>query len=527
MLYDPAGASPINLATFLRIDDGYDVGDAGINDPLLADGALFGGRGYGVRTNLREWQLPLRLASNGAWGGLRALESGIRANLGRRSYLDFQPGGVASAEAVRFDVEAGILSIDHRPRIADMARSDSVLRLWTQPFGYWPTLISMVLAGAGSQINSGAPWTAFIPAASIIGDGIIPLRLEWQLIGQASLASSGAQSRLPQRLVYSFHSQPSVPSLIWSGFVATSGGMGRTIVGGFTPVWGGSTTNPSYGPVVAVSTGLSLYVSGSYAATAVANNFAPTAFVPLVQMPLASSGGLGSYYAGRHRLYAWARPLGASSFGWLVAGLIDKNGFENSPMPTSRINTYATVAHPSVGAMFANGPSGWNVVDLGEVSWPPAGSPTAALSANPNIALWGRPLASVASWGAVASLGPSQGIEIGGFGLIPISSVGAFGILSAVGGNSSAGSDQLSAPIIDGIQRIAADGSGLRPLSAYLNGDMPVWDRRNAIASGLAVTVLPYSVPSSARPQMGVSPEMHNMAVTFRYRPTFQFLRGL
>lgn len=528
VLYSADGASPINLGSFLQAAGPYDIGDTNLYSPLLAQGAQYAGRGYGVKANLREWTLPLLLPSNSAWGGLRQLETMIRSHLSRRSYLDFQTFGVASAEAVRFDVEAGYLAVDHDVRISELARQKTLLKLWTQPYGYWPTLIQIFSAGAGSQIHGNVPWTTFIPAASIIGDGVIPFVVKFQTNLLPTVASVANQSRVQNRVLYSIHSYASVPSF----FNSLQGNPSWSYLGNLVsvPLPLASVANPSFGPVIGAQASTWVnYVSGSNLAAGF-GNVSPTAMYPVAAVYLASTAGSTNSYLGRFRMFGFARALGASSFGWLLSGQLGVEGEANLAMPTARQQmTYATLPHPSVGNLFAAGGSAWSVLDFGEVQWPPAGTPSAALAGGvtPVAIIWGRPLASVASWGTVASFGPSQGIEIAGVSLVPVASNGAFGILSTPAGMGSwpNAPEQLSPANLDSVTRTVGDGT--RSLVAFLNGDLPAWDRRNAQASGVAFTFFPYTYHATARQMYQTVSPVDYSTITISYRPTFSFLRAL
>src|SRR6266576_3552960 len=103
-----AAASPFQLASYVRVDDGIDFGEADLfkanfSENPAAEGAALAFESVGKRA----FSFPLRIASGGSGMSLQTMESLLRLYARPNSYIDLQPDGVPSAESVRFDVLAG------------------------------------------------------------------------------------------------------------------------------------------------------------------------------------------------------------------------------------------------------------------------------------------------------------------------------------------------------------------------------------------------------------------------------------
>jgi hypothetical protein len=109
VLYGPGGASPLNIGSWLEAYTGQpNYGAQGIvkyafSDSVLPEGGFLSNKRY----DMRQMQFPLIIPSNGAWQGLLGAESMLRLNSQPGGYIDVQPDGVASAEAIRFNILGG------------------------------------------------------------------------------------------------------------------------------------------------------------------------------------------------------------------------------------------------------------------------------------------------------------------------------------------------------------------------------------------------------------------------------------
>jgi hypothetical protein len=165
VLNGPQG-SPVNIGSWLRAEPGPDFGSKDLQKLIYAENpAADGGRLALESAGVRHMSFPLLVGSHSV-GGAPGLQGLLRLLARPGATLDVQLDGMASADAVRFDVSGGRLEDDYDlPMYRGAKRLPMVLKLDTQPFAYWPTTI--LLASAASV---GLPGQLAIPAASVLGD---------------------------------------------------------------------------------------------------------------------------------------------------------------------------------------------------------------------------------------------------------------------------------------------------------------------------------------------------------------------
>jgi hypothetical protein len=112
---------------------------------------------------VRKMEFPLRVASIGApFNGAAGVQAWFRTLARPGATLDVQLDGVATADAIRFDVGAGRFELGgwNTHLFTQLDRFEGTLKLDTQPLGYLPTTI--LLASAASI---GGPCVLTIPRA--------------------------------------------------------------------------------------------------------------------------------------------------------------------------------------------------------------------------------------------------------------------------------------------------------------------------------------------------------------------------
>ena len=161
----PQGTS-VQIGSYVQLDVGVDFGAKDLFQTVLVESALTEGAQYGYETvGARHMSFPLTVPSGAGGLSLLAFESLLRLVARPNATLDVQLDGVASAEAVRFDVVGGRLENAYDARVHQAGRHQSVLYLDVEPYGYWPTWITLA-----SAASVGLPGMLAIPGGSIIGD---------------------------------------------------------------------------------------------------------------------------------------------------------------------------------------------------------------------------------------------------------------------------------------------------------------------------------------------------------------------
>jgi hypothetical protein len=421
VLNGPQGAS-LNVGSYLRAEPGPDFGSKDLQKALFAENAYTDQPALALESvGPRRMSFPLFVPS----GYQRVLRQIAREG----ATLDVQVDGIASADAVRFDVLSGRLEDDYSLPIRRGARLlPAVLKLDTQPYAYLPTTILLA-----SSASVGLPGQLAIPAGSIIGDlpGLADL-----IVRPASPATSfgGGATWWPDLLVWSLGARPS-----FSAFIGPSS---------LLPVLDGSAT----------------IVQDAFSPASVAWQFdpiAPTALgawtrVAHWQIPT----GLEPAYAGRFRALALARLSVATHYLQVSLDAVPARNFDGALASAQPI---ATLAHDTI----AGGSGAGQLLDLGEVTLPPLGA-SGSLEL-PHLRLWAK--------AGTTSVGTTPRLLLEGIYLQPLD--GAVGFLPRGLAVPSSGNPQPGQFILDGIRG--------RQVLARPQVPPPVASYRQMIASGGAI----------------------------------------
>ena len=505
VLYGPGGASPVNLGSWLRADPGADYGARGLVQAVEAESFADGGQFVYDRAGVRHMAFPLRLASGGAGLSLTQLESLVRLNARPGGYLDVQPEGVASAEAVRFDLVHGRWEPDYSVYMQRAGRREGALLLDTQPYGYWPTWIT--LASAASVMS---PGRLPVRAASVIGDAPAPVRLVVLPHEQGAYPSSAVGTVYrADFLAWSIGGGPSVPTFLPGGsWLITASGAG-----------GGQPAGTYFSSPEAST------ISGS-----------PTIARYTAAVNTAVFSQLGAYTLdaraqGRHRVFGWFRWWGGNPSTIQVAvdcvGASYPGAFA-SAAPVASITHVASLAVPT--RMNASG-FGYPYVmaDLGEVQIPNVpGHDLAFPSYQMQLRLWSL-------W---PNTTPTEVLDFAGAYLLPVD--GPAGYIPAFLNQPSAG---VSSPFAVGVAfDTAARSMTFRSATAasapifaavegyparhYQIGGLPYLGASDTNVNVILEDRRLYSSATSwAQPPMRAA--LTAARVSVAYRPTFQFLKGL
>lgn len=460
-----------------------DYGAAGLLRQQLSQNAWVEGARFGFETAAgpRRMSFPLLVPSGGVGGlSLDAIEASLRQMVRPGGFLDIKPDGVPTGEMVRFDVLGG--DVAHRDYSIDLQRIGRrryTLGLQTQPFGYWPTWITLA---------SGASW-AFgavpVPVASMVGD----MPGYAQLVLQATQASSAGR--------------PFADGLVWA-----IGGPSQ-----FQPV-----------ATIAIDT-FDTRIVGSIVSTGADTRLWSGGYVQLSTPSSNNFGLIGRAYIGatiepryrgRFRVFTQAAPAAPVQFVVDVAG--DAAGFADvGPMASAQ-----PIA--SVSPSFTSLTGGYNAVELGEVSLPMMAS---GASQGVTLRLWAK---------NPASNNANVYINRALF-LVPVD--GPAGFLSrglAVANEFGFGMNRL---VIDSSIRemfgaaaaadLSAQQMGQQSLAQYHFGGFPFV---GATAPNLTLLVLSrasWSFIGTNPPinTIGVGGTGNFTAYSLRYRPRFQFLKGI
>lgn len=487
VLYSPQ-ASAYNLGSWTNFEEGPDFNPEAVYQPEYSESPLVdGGRLLYQTSGVRRLRFPLVLPSGGAGLALTALEAALTVAANPNGYIDLQPEAVPSAEAVRFDVVAGRWLPAYGIREHAVGRRRGTLEVDVQPFGYWPTQI--LLASAASI---GLPGFLAVPGASVIGDApglavvnIIPTvpsfytGVEWfpDMVAWSLGGPSG----------FTHHLRPA--SLTAQALNAAS----------------------LAGDVRSVS---SQALVGVLAQT---SGWRHRAFYTIPT-------SIGTFYRGRHRLYAWLKLVPSYGLPIQVAG---DTAFSISDSSLASAGPVATLApHVSsgigTGGFGAQPSNSFALVDLGEISMPPAAS---GAEGDVYVRLWANVGTSNVGVGTVQ-------LNVGGLELLPLAD--AAGVMPRGLAYPTIGlTNSYTSPRFDGIRgealqrSYAAAPAVIQDAYVHYRGVLPrvgattrqltllAGDRRIDLASFAAAD----------KPLIRSGP--NRAAVSVHYRPRFSFLKGL
>jgi len=421
VLYNPDGATYINLGSFLRIaDEPVDVGNANLQTPFAFESPGVGGGVFGGGAGLRRMSLPLMLGSNAAWGGLSNIESMVRYFARKGAWLDIQTFGVPSAEAIRFDIEFGVWEPRYETRVGELARRRGDLKLITQPYGYWPTWI--LIASAPSAVATMAQnWSSLFVGGSWIGDGPKEMRISLgNKATQFALPSPGAGGTLDRTFLWSLTTRPSW-NIAFTGTIPNRLEVAtylNPVMSGVNAGERGYFSDPTTMPYFN-STGVYCNVTGSW----IIGQGATTWGGLFVAHP-SMYGNIGSHslFYGKFRALALMRNKATNnSVALNIMGDTDVS-FTGNWAPLATVTSPVATLAPwqstcnNISANEIVG-GGWQVLDLGIHDfggW--ASYYNNSVTGHPWFRIWGRPIVG----SPVASLGPSYRLEFGGLLTLPI-----------------------------------------------------------------------------------------------------------
>lgn len=169
-LTGPLGTQ-FNIGSWLEKDAGVDYGGRQLQRQQLTQTTFVDGAqlAYETAAGPRKMTFPLIVPSGGVAGlSLDTIEACLRQMVRPGGYVDMQPANVPTAEMVRFDILGGdVAESQYSVDLRRVSRARYALSLETQPFGYWPTWITLASV---ASVAAAPMVTAVISAASVIGD---------------------------------------------------------------------------------------------------------------------------------------------------------------------------------------------------------------------------------------------------------------------------------------------------------------------------------------------------------------------
>ncbi len=426
VVYGPGGASPVNVGSWLQADPGPDFGARDLRRALYSEHPYAEGGRLGVEyTGLRRMSFPLMVrAALGA--SLTEIESFLHGVARPGGYVDVQPGGTPSAQAVRFDIVAGRWEPDYQIRENDIALRRGMLRLETQPFGYLPTWITLA-----SAASVGLPGFLNLPtgagAGSIFGDA-------------PGFAEIAVQPTVPTQFALGTYI---VDQVAWSLGARPS----------FTALW----RAPSLAQSSAVSSlGGDAFALGSQ----VFYTFPPPSYTDFLEIANLTIGeALEPAYRGRFLAIAYVHARPSQANYWTPALDVVHPG--NRKRALGSAPRAVDLISPAVGGLgpFTGSP-GYGYVNFGEVTIPEAAS---GVGQPVMLRLWAKPVANVAAGVATPIIG------IAALQLLPLD--GAAGVQLGIGYPSIAPQPSVGRFVID-----PADGPIVAAATGSLASTSPLQD---------------------------------------------------
>lgn len=558
VLYNRAGASAVNIGSWLQADPGPDYGARGLIQAIETEGFADGGRLAYERAGIRKMSFPLMLASGGAALSLANLEALIRDNARPGGYLDVQADGTPSADAIRFDIIHGAWEPAYSVYLQRAARRQGQLLLDVQPYGYMPTVILLASGVSASyQDTFQLTWNP----GSILGDAPA-------LAVVAFHASVATYMTLAPTLGGAGNTgQFWRPDGYWWSLARPSGATGFSVPADFTAATtvNQNTAIGSNNIFQATIAPLNTTPFGAYMRL----DLMPSGIdawkqIVLRQMPASAA----QLYAGRYRVYGFFRYIQSVASPGLSNAqatqplqiLLDEapGSYLTGVAPMASAYPVATlisvaptglsgVGTPWPDAMrFGNGglggatEPGFNLVDLGEHSFPPQAS---GAWAPWQLRLWARmgtsfvgtyPRVDFAGLRFQALDGPAGILTSGAQQPTTNNIVGTDGA-----GNFWGAVLQTDSLLVDGINHRVAifGGSALgagsniaspgeivaEPRSRYLGE----WPRLVGTEMQFDMGVIDRPQTSAGATTMTGAVSRSAIAVSVGYRPQFQFLKGL
>lgn len=395
-LTSPAG-STMAIGSWLRADQAIDYGAHDLiaqayNQNAFVDGGRFSYEFAG----LRRMSFPLLVPSGGVAGqSLDRIESLLRLYVRPNAFIDIQPDGVPSSEAVRFDIVGG--RVNHDPYSVQLQRVDRRflrLDLDTQPFGYWPTWITLA-----SQQALALPGRLALLGASVVGD--VPAFARVVVRSLPTVLPSGPPGTyMTDFLAWSIGGRPSLQAMIpGAQFQWTLAGNGSYSTDGLATAIGGPTVFN-----ILIPAGASWSTFGPSSGAAAQARIGPQASIAL----------------GRHHVYVFAKlnPSGAVPIQMMA------DAMEHYLQPLASANPVATIipaAASGVGSISAWGnlaSPGYTMYDMGEITWPRSADASGMAGVDP-LSNFGNNQALRLMFRA-ASSAATMTLSIGGAFLLPV-----------------------------------------------------------------------------------------------------------
>lgn len=382
-----------NIGSWLDKTQQLDYGAGGVMRQQLTQTTFVEGAqlGYETAAGPRKMTFPIRVPSGGVAGlSVDLIEASLRQMVRPGGHVDLQPQGIATAEMVRFDILGG--DVAHNAYSVDLQRINRrplMLTLQTQPFGYWPTWIT-IASVAGVEPK---PLVRLnIPAASVIGDVPAPVRL---MIRNQPLSGASPVAE--------------------SDFIAWG-------IGG-TASW--SPTFMGQGSVAGAATSQSWFLIGNgatarydqsasyvFGATPIVGRLTG-AFTTFDQQQAWFKGFYWGQIRGTFRAYGYFKMTGGNAQS--LRAVCDVIGHDTS-QPVATGNPIATIS--PVASL--NGASFYSLIDLGEIR-----APIPAASSYPQIGAGAEGgIIRVSVAGASDGSTATTTLDFAGISLLPISGGG-------------------------------------------------------------------------------------------------------
>lgn len=488
-LTSPEDTVAIALGTWIHAEPGPDYGTESLEQRLISQnlmrpGGVLALRSYGVR----QMSFPLTIPSGPLGFSLTQWESRLRRAAQNGAVLDVRPEG--GSYLMRFDIIDGRWEPDYEVRVNRAGRRRGTLYLDTQPFGYFPTWIT-VASAAQADMPLRATWVASLGDAPIMSARltVIPTLI--------AMGSGPNGTWIPDLLTWGISGQAG------AGIDSPSGLVRVLMPSAMTHSGVGSVGSQSFASQVSPNELTQIFGPGGNG-----GQFFELAFARAMGPP-----------PGRYRAYVWAK-LSPSTVVPGMLGMYVRN-FTWFGVP-SQMNT-ATVmpANASGGSQPWYGASpAYQFLDMGELTW--VSQANTDDIRDDEIRLAFRP----GSWNGTTV------IRVAGMYLHPIS--GANGILNYGLGYPTVASS--GAVQIDGQFRAWSGSGGAAYIEQYNAAAHNV--RRHAAAGGY-LGGLPYIRPSDNTLSLNIEARRTGTNVatpavragiikadySLEYRPTFLFVR--
>lgn len=504
LLFPPGAsstASALQLGSWLRWDQNPDYGAKGLIESVETMNALRDGGVFAYRhAPIRHMNFPLALfnpaSGPGAASAIRQFESVLRNYSTPGGYIAIQPEGVASSEAVYFDIIDGRWEPDYNPyHNRSGGYRQGHLLLDTQPWGYWPTEILLASAASIGFLGQLA-----IAGTSVVGD-VPPLAHVTMSPTAASTYGVASIKWGTDVVAYGLGAQPSFKPFIAPAQFEVSP----------PPLVTGSLAGDALAPASQawVLAGLGVGVGGPFlaldSATAIGSAIEPA-------------------YRGRYRAFGVAKMIVASVASAPIAMmLLDADRYNDAVYTTAATQNVNATVWSQMGVITGIpnsklSPSpGYGTFDLGEITLPPQAS---GYRQGIRLRIWlGYGGGSVAT----------ALFAFGGVYLLPVD--GAAGVLTAGlfppdRSTGSQGAIEFNSNWVDSAVIRAAGGTGMFT-DARINfrGITP---RLGASMTSLCLLTADRPVGINANPTgMMAQANLEYAQVSVTYRPQFQFLHGL